>query len=121
MSQQAQSVIRAILMGVGAFLIGHHIFNQAIDATMWDTITGIVIAGSTTVWGVIQKTTGEEQLVAFVKQLAVFVGGIFVASGKLTADQLSTWIGIITVVLTTIFSIIYKKNKAVQSNSSNGV
>lgn len=108
MSQQTQSVIRAFLMAIGAFLIGHHVFTTTIDASLWDTFTGIALAAVTLVWGVLQKTTGQDQIIAFVKQLAVFVGGFLVAAGKLSADQLNTWLGIVTAILSTVLSIWYK-------------
>jgi putative effector of murein hydrolase LrgA (UPF0299 family) len=109
------SIIRAILMIAGALLIGHHIWNTAIDATVWDAISGSLLSFVTLIWGVVSKETSTEAAVAGLKQFAVFAFGLLASSGKISPDKAQTWISLVGVLISVVFSIYYKANPVIGS------
>lgn len=107
--QTASSLIRAIIMILGAFLINHHIGSTAIDQTWLDAAGGIAISLFSVVWGMFDKSTSLEAFEAAIKQALVFVGGLLVTSGKISIDSLNGYIGILTVILPVVWSYVSKK------------
>lgn len=110
--QTISSLIRAFFMIVSAFLVGHHIGSQAIDQTFLDTAGAVVLGVVSMVWGIADKSTGLEAFEATIKQVLVFGGGLLVATGKLTADNLNNYIGVATMLLPVLWSWVSKKKAA---------
>lgn len=96
---QWQTIVRTILTAVGSFLIGTTIFHHVVLAPFWSDFTGIVLTVFSTIWGIADKTAGVEQIQSALRQVVVFIGGIFVARGYITGDNLTAILALIPVLL----------------------
>ncbi len=99
------SLLRTALTAFGSFLFGKNILGASIDAVLWQEIVGIAIAVGSTLWGIIDKTATVEGVQSAVRSVAVFIGGLLVASGKLSSGSLDSWMGFITTLVTVILSV----------------
>lgn len=102
------ALIRNLLTIAGGYIIGKSFFGTAVDDNTWQGIIGIVIALVGVVWSILDKTLGIEQLQGAIRHIVSVVGGILIASGKLTAERLDTWLGIITVLVPIIYGLLSK-------------
>lgn len=102
------ALIRNLLTIAGGYIIGKSFFGTSVDDNTWQGIIGIVIAMVGVVWSILDKTLGIEQLQGAIRHIVSVVGGILIASGKLTAERLDTWLGIITVLVPIIYGLLSK-------------
>lgn len=102
------SAVRTILTGFGAFFMGKHLFGQVIDDTAWQGWVGLVVGLGSTIWGFRDKSTTLEGLQSFLRSTVIFIGGIFVANGKVTGDQVNAILGVLLVVVPWIYSTLSK-------------
>jgi hypothetical protein len=93
------SLIRNILTIVGGFLLGKMIFGTAIDANLWEGIIGVVMSLVGTIWSIADKTATIEKIQGTVRHIVSILGGILVSSGKLSAEQLELWAGVILALI----------------------
>jgi predicted AlkP superfamily pyrophosphatase or phosphodiesterase len=102
------SAIRTILTGLGAFFFGKHLLGQVIDTNVWEGWVGLVVGLGSTIWGFKDKSTTLDSLQSFLRSAVIFIGGIFVAKGTITSDQLNAILGVILVVTPWIYSTLSK-------------
>jgi len=107
------TLIRALLTVVGSFFVGKVLAGHTIDTQLWQLIGGAVLTVISTVWGIFDKSIAVEAAESVVRQVALAVGGVLVALGKLSPDNLQTYIGVIAALLPVILSFLSKK-KSVQ-------
>ncbi len=98
------SLFRTALTAFGSFLFGKNILGASIDSVLWQEIVGIIIAVGSTVWGILDKSATVDGIQSAVRSVAVFIGGLLVASGKLSSGALDSWMGFITTLVTVILS-----------------
>lgn len=109
-------IIRAILSVAGAFLLGKNLFGQPIDESLWQEITGVIMGLIAMVWTFMDKTITLEGFQGILRQSITFIGGLLVASGKLSAEALATWLGIILALAGPIYAWLSKtKSKQLEN------
>ena len=102
------SILRAILTLAGTYLVGHNLFGLAVDSASWQIWLGAAVALGSTIWGIVDKTAGIEQIQSAVRSIIISVGGLFVAAGKLNGNTLDGILGLITAILPVIQSYTSK-------------
>lgn len=113
---RAFGVIRSVLSVAGAFLLGKNLFGTAIDESTWQVILGIVMGLVGMAWSIVDKTATLEMVQGAIRQGLTFVGGLLVASGKLSAANLETWLGIITAILPFLYAGLSRKKTQALDN-----
>jgi len=103
------SIIRNLLTLIGSFLIGRHIFNQTIDAPMWDVITGSVMALTGVIMSIADKTVTIEKVQGVIRHVVLSIGGIMIAGGIVKPEQIELWLGAITALTPIIYGWLSKK------------
>lgn len=110
------SILRIVLTIGGAILVGKNIGSTAIDMNWWQTGSGIVIALFSLVWSFKDQTSTLESFQATIMQAFLFVASGFLASGKISADDIKTWGGILTMIGALVYPVLSrKKSQAVAS------
>jgi len=112
MKETLLSSIRALLVAVGAFIIGNHFFATTIDASWVDLIAGGVVAAVGFLWSVFSKELGTDQILAGVKSAVVFIGGLLVSAGLIKDEQWMSISGVISALIALIGSAVTKKQTA---------
>ena len=102
------SLIRAVLTLLGSYLIGKNIFGTTVDQNWLVVGIGAVITVASTVWGIISKEIGSEQLASALRSAVMAVGMIFVASGKLSSNALEQ----IALIVVTLIPIVLSRTSA---------
>ena len=103
------TLIRTLLTSVGVFLIGKNFLGSPIDQSVWQMLVGVIMAGVSVVWGIMDKTIGLEMLQSFIRSAIVGLGGLLVAKGSLSPEKLESILGIALAVLPLLYSILSKK------------
>jgi hypothetical protein len=103
------TLIRTLLTSVGVFLIGKNFLGSPIDQSVWQMLVGVIMAGVSVVWGIMDKTIGLEMLQSFIRSAIVGLGGLLVAKGSMTPEKLESILGIVLAVLPLIYSILSRK------------
>ena len=91
------SSLRAVLILVGSYLVGHNVFGHAVDSSTWQIIAGAVVTVASTWWGIAAKTTTIEGVESAVRSIITSVGGLFVSAGVLSGDNLNAILGLVQV------------------------
>lgn len=110
--ETVMTLARTILSAVGAFLIGKHIFGTVADETVVGAIVGGIMTTASVVWGIVDKSSGIEQIQSGIRQVVTLVGGILISSGKLSAEKLETYLGLAIALATFIYSLLSRKKTA---------
>lgn len=96
----ALGILRALLTLAGTYLIGHNLgFLGAVTSETWQIVLGAVLTLVGTVWGIVDKTTGPEQLQSALRSIVVSIGGFLVAAGKLSNTSLDAIIGLVMAII----------------------
>jgi hypothetical protein len=103
------TLIRTLLTSVGVFLIGKNFMGSPIDQSVWQMLVGVIMAGVSVVWGIMDKTIGIEMLQSFIRSAIVGLGGLLVAKGSLSPEKLESILGIVLAVLPLVYSILSRK------------
>jgi hypothetical protein len=112
------TLIRTLLTSVGVFLIGKNFLGSPIDQSVWQMLVGIIMAGVSVVWGIMDKTIGLEMLQSFIRSVIVGLGGLLVAKGSVSPEKLESILGIVLAVLPLVYSILSRKKSDGISNGS---
>jgi hypothetical protein len=94
MNEQVQSVIRHILAALGGYLV-----IKGLDSSLIETGGGIVATIIALVWSFKAKSATQSQVAGVLRQVVTFIGGIFIAKGKLSPEQLETYLGVIAALV----------------------
>lgn len=97
--QQILSLIRAALSAFGGQLLGKYLLGNAIDQNVYQGILGSLMGAIAMIWSLYDKTATIESIMGIVRQIITFIGGLLVASGRVSAESLTTVLGILTTVL----------------------
>lgn len=112
------SIIRHILVAVGAYLVGKNFLGNAIDAESWQGWVGAAITAISVVWGVIDKTATIEMVQSGLRSVVTFVGTMLVASGKIKGELLTSLLAIISIGVPMLYSqLSIQKSKKVASGT----
>ena len=106
--QQFLSILRALMLAVGGFLVGHHFLGTTVDAPYWDVFTGGIMAIVAGVWSWRDKLLSTEQKVSFARSTITFIAGIVVSAGWLTDNTVNTILGVITAIMPFIIGSVLK-------------
>lgn len=106
------SLLRSLIMLVGSFLIGHKLFNQAVDAPTWEIWGGALLSLGSLVWSVVDKSLGIEMLQTTIRQVLTAAGGILIASGKLDSARVESIVGFVLAALPFLYGILSRKKSA---------
>jgi len=96
--QNFLSAVRAILILVGSYIVGHSVFGHTVSADMFQVITGAVITLGSMVWGIATKTATVEGIESAVRSIISALGGLFAAAGVISNDNLNAILGVITAI-----------------------
>lgn len=99
MNQQLQTLLRALLSAVGAYILGRNIFGTTIDASVWQEFTGSAMGFIAMVWSVYDKSATIESIMGVVRQIITFVGGLMVSKGTISVDTLTMILGLLAAAL----------------------
>lgn len=105
-------IIRHILTAVGSFLIGKAFLGITIDAVSWESIVGFAITLAGLYWSIREKNTGIEIFQGVVRHAFTVFGGLLVASGRLTAGELETYLGLALALFAAVQSWTSRKKVA---------
>lgn len=108
------SSLRALLILVGTYLVGHSIFGHTVTEDIWTVIISSVVTVASTIWGIATKTATIEGIESAVRSVVTGIGGILASAGVLSGDNLNAILGFITAVLPTFQSSLSRsKNKQI--------
>lgn len=112
------STLRATLIIVGSYVVGHNVFGHAVDSSTWQIVAGSVVTVASTIWGIVAKTTTIEGVESAVRSVITSVGGLFVSAGILSGDNLNAILGLVTAIAPAIQSALSKsKTQQIASGS----
>lgn len=103
------SLLRTVLTALGAFLIGKNIWGQPIDNELWQSIIGVIMAVGSIIWGFFDKSNTLEAVQSALRSVFVVVGGLLIASGKVSAGTLESISGVILAVLPFVYRLLSKQ------------
>lgn len=89
--------MRSLMIAVGSYLLAHSLLGPSVNAQVWQEAVGAVVALIGAVWGFVDKQVGSEALSSATRAAVISVGGILVAMGKLSSDNLSQILGLVGV------------------------
>jgi len=112
------SILRHVIGLLGAFLIGQTLFGTAIDHSIWETVTGIFLSVGSVVWSIADKTATIEMVQGVVRQVITFLGGLLIASGKLSEETFKLILGLATAMLPVLQSYLAKRKVQLVSDGS---
>lgn len=106
------SSLRAVLIIIGSYVVGHNIFGHAVDSSTWQIVAGAVVTVASTIWGIASKTTTIEGVESAVRSIITSVGGLFVSAGILSGDNLNAILGLVTALAPAVQSALSKTKTA---------
>lgn len=109
MNSNLLAIIRVVLSGFGAFLLGKNLFGATIDEVIWQMIVGVVMIIISLVMTIVNKTSGIEMIEGLVRQLLTALGGLLTGLGIVQEEAYQSISGIIAIVLPYILSLLGKK------------
>ncbi|MFC4261916.1 hypothetical protein ACFOWM_03435 [Ferruginibacter yonginensis] len=112
------SLLRTLLMALGAYLIGKNLFGNVIDTSLWEQCIGYTLALITMVWSFVDKTSTLEGFQSTIRSTFVFVGGLLIAAGKLKDQSLDIILGLLNVFGPLIYSYLSRLKTKGLSNGT---
>ena len=105
------SLIRNLLTAIGGFFIGRALFGGTviIDNSLVEGLIGLIMSVVGVVMSIKDKTVSIEQLQGTVRHIASTIGGILVGSGKMTAETITLWTGILVAIIPAVQGWLAKK------------
>lgn len=112
------SFVRALLILVGSYVVGHNLFGHTVDSSTWQIIAGAVVTLSSIIWGIVTKSTSIEAVESAIRSIITSVGGLFVSAGVLSGDNLNAILGLVTAIAPAIQSALSKtKNQQIATGT----
>jgi len=112
------SALRAVLILLGSYVVGHNAFGHAVNANTWEIIGGAVVTIASTWWGIASKTTTIEGVESAIRSVISSLGGLFVSAGVLSGDNLNAILGLVTALAPAIQSMLSKsKNQQIATGA----
>lgn len=113
---QVLGIVQSVLTAVGGFLVAKGITDSATITTGVGVVLGLVGM----IWSFVDKTADVSTTEETLRQAGAFIGGLFIAQGKLSVVQLNTWLGLISALVPVILSFIAKGTPTTPPSSSTG-
>lgn len=114
MNSNILALIRMVLSGFGAFLLGKNLFGATIDESLWQMIVGSVMILISFLWSIFSKTSTTEMIEGFARQLITALGGLLTGLGVVKEETYQLISGIVTSLLPYILSLLGKhKNQEI--------
>lgn len=107
--QSIVTMIRALMTAIGFFLMGKNLLGNSVDQVMMEMFSGVILAGVSVYWGIVDKTVTIEAWQSFIRQLVVGVGGLLLAKGWVSAELIDDVLGAALAILPVIYSILSRK------------
>ena len=107
--QSIVTMIRALMTAIGFFLMGKNLLGNPVDQVMMEMFSGVILAGVSVYWGIVDKTVTIEAWQSFIRQLIVGVGGLLIAKGRVSAEMLNDILGAALAIMPVIYSILSRK------------
>jgi len=112
------TIIRIVFTIGGALLLGKNIGGTVVDQNLTQMVLGVALGLAGLIWSFIDQTSTLESFQATIMNAFLFVGGLLVSSGKLSAEKLATWGGIVSMLAALIYPILSrKKSQAIASGT----
>jgi hypothetical protein len=112
------SFLRALLIMVGSYVVGHNVFGHPVDSSTWQIIAGAIVTVASTIWGIAAKTSNIEGIESAVRSVITSVGGLFVSAGVLSGDNLNAILGLVTAIAPALQSALSKsKNQQIAAGT----
>lgn len=112
------SLVRTILTAISAFVVGKHLFGTTVDDATWQGWVGVVVGLGSSIWGIVDKSATIEGIQSALRSAIIVVGGLFVAKGSLTADQLTSILGAAMAIIPFLYSTLSKQKSASIANGN---
>ena len=109
MKSTIYAIIRMVLSGLGAYLLGKNLFGHTIDESLWQMIVGSVMILISFVATVFDKTAGVEIWEGLIRQLVTSIGGLLTGLGVVKEETFATISTAILSLLPLILSLLGKK------------
>jgi len=93
------SIVRHLLSAIGGYLV-----IKGIDNGLITQGSGVLLGLVSVIWSIVDKSATIDGVQGALRQVATFVGGIFIAKGKLDPTQLDSYLGLLTAVIPFILS-----------------
>lgn len=114
MNSNILALIRMLLSGFGAFLLGKNLFGATIDESLWQMIVGSAMILISFLWSIFSKTSTTEMIEGFARQLITALGGLLTGLGVVKEETYQLISGIVTSLLPYILSLLGKhKNQEI--------
>lgn len=121
MNSNVLAIIRVVLSGFGAFLLGKNLFGTAIDESLWQEIVGAAMIVISLIMTVLNKSSTVEMIEGFVRQLITALGGLLTGLGIVKEETYQAISGIIAVILPYVLSLLGKKKNQEIATGALGV
>jgi hypothetical protein len=102
-------MIRALMTAIGFFLMGKNLLGNPVDQVMMEMLSGVVLAGVSVYWGIVDKTVTIEAWQSFLRQLIVGVGGLLIAKGRISAELLNDILGAALAIIPVLYSVLSRQ------------
>jgi hypothetical protein len=102
------STLRALLILIGSYVVGHNLFGHPVDAQTWQIVAGAIVTVSTTIWGVMAKTATIEGVESAVRSVVTSLGGLLASAGIISGNNLNAILGFVTALLPALQSFLSK-------------
>lgn len=107
--EKALAFFKTFVTFAGTFLIGKAIFGTTVTEHIWELVGGALALVLNAVFALREGTATPDFIVATVTNFVAAVGGILVAAGKLSTEDLKTYLGFISSVLSFVLAVSVKK------------
>lgn len=102
------SFLRALLIFVGTFFVGHNLFGHAVDQNIWEIIGGIVISLGSMIWGIASKQSTYESVESTIRSVLTAASGLLVSWGVVASTTVNAVLAFIPALGVLIQSFVGK-------------
>lgn len=106
------STLRALLVLIGSYLVGHAFFGHTLTQDSWTVIVGAVMTVASTIWGISTKTATLEGVESAVRSVITALGGLAAAAGIISSNTLNAVLGFVTAALPLLQSVLSKQKNS---------
>lgn len=107
--QSISTLVRACMTTIGFFFIGKYFLGNRVDLDMIEMINGIVLSAISIYWGMADKTVSIEAWQSFLRQAIVGIGGLLIAKGYTSMENVNNFLGVILSIIPVFYSILSRK------------
>jgi hypothetical protein len=101
--------LRTVMNIIGSLIVGSVIAGHAITNEVLEVVIGGGLSVAATIWGIVDKTAGLEQITSAISKVITFAGGLLVSSGFLKDNTLQAVTGLVPLLADEINKRIHSK------------